>query len=57
MNKVIFRVQGPSPTHRNQVLAWVAENDPTRFRTRTVRPEKGRGRKDRPRGSNRNCER
>jgi hypothetical protein len=34
---------------RNFILAWVQENDPTRLRTRTVQPEKGSGRKDRPR--------
>lgn len=38
---------------RNTILAQVAENDPTRFRTRTVLPEKGSGSKRRPRKSNR----
>ena len=38
---------------RNATLACVAQNDPGRFRTRTVQPERGAGRKDRPRNSNR----
>lgn len=38
---------------RNSILWAVAENDPTRLRTRTVRPERGHGRKSRPRNSNR----
>ena len=37
---------------RNQILAAVANNDPTRYRQRTVRPEKGKGRKNRPRRKN-----
>ena len=41
------------PARRNMVLAVVAANDPTRFRSRTVAPQKGKGRKDRPRNSNR----
>lgn len=34
---------------RNYLLALVAKNDPARYRTRTVKPEKGKGRKNRPR--------
>lgn len=34
---------------RNHTLAVIAANDPTRFRDRTVNPEVGKGRKDRPR--------
>jgi hypothetical protein len=41
------------PKRRNMVLAVVAANDPTRFRSRTVAPKKGKGRKSRPRNSNR----
>ena len=37
---------------RNTILAIVAKNDPTRFRDRTVSPEKGKGRKERPREFN-----
>lgn len=37
---------------RNVIMALVAKNDPTRFRDRTVKPEKGKGRKDRPRNNN-----
>ncbi len=36
---------------RNTILAIVAKNDPTRLKDRTVQPEKGRGRKDRPRNN------
>ncbi len=39
---------------RDPVLAWVAKNDPARFRSRKVAPKKGKGRKSRPRNSNRN---
>lgn len=38
---------------RNTELSLVAKNDPTRLRTRTVMPEKGHGKKTRPRNSNR----
>lgn len=38
---------------RSYLLKSVAENDPNRFRTRTVQPKKGKGRKQRPRNSNR----
>jgi len=34
---------------RNIILAIVAKEDYKRYRDRTVKPEKGRGRKDRPR--------
>ncbi len=34
---------------RNHILALVAKNDPTRFRDRIVRSEKGKDRKERPR--------
>ncbi len=34
---------------RNAILGYIAKNDPTRFRERTVRPEKGAGAKIRPR--------
>ena len=34
---------------RNSVMRRIAEMDPTRFRQRTVKPEKGKGRKQRPR--------
>lgn len=33
-------------------MATIAENDPTRFKDRTVKPEKGKGRKIRPRVKN-----
>lgn len=42
-----------APKRRNTVLWAVATNDPRRFRERTVAPEKGKGRKERPRNSNR----
>lgn len=35
--------------NKNIILQYIAENDPTRFKTDTVKPEKGKGRKDRPR--------
>jgi stalled ribosome alternative rescue factor ArfA len=34
---------------RNAILALVAKNDPARFRDRVLHPEKGKGRKERPR--------
>jgi hypothetical protein len=34
---------------RNFLLAFIAKNDPTKLRDRVVRPERGKGRKDRPR--------
>lgn len=34
---------------RNVIMAIVANEDPTRYKDRTVKPEKGKGRKDRPR--------
>lgn len=40
-------------TPRNIIMAAVAANDPTRFHSRTVQPTKGKGRKSRPRSSNR----
>jgi hypothetical protein len=38
---------------RNTELAVVLENDPARFRTRTVHPHRGGSAKRRPRKSNR----
>jgi hypothetical protein len=37
------------PKPRNNTLRFSAENDPERLRSRTVEPEKGKGRKRRPR--------
>lgn len=37
---------------RNRIMATIAENDPKRFRQRTVKPERGKGRKERPRQNN-----
>jgi len=34
---------------KNTILAIVQQNDPERYRERIVKPEKGKGRKDRPR--------
>lgn len=34
---------------RNHILSLISKNDPCRFKDRTVKPEKGKGRKDRPR--------
>ena len=34
---------------KNVILAIVSKEDPTRYRNRTVEPEIGKGRKDRPR--------
>jgi stalled ribosome alternative rescue factor ArfA len=34
---------------KNVIMAIVQSEDPERYRTRTVEPEKGKGRKDRPR--------
>lgn len=34
---------------RNPFIWVVAETDPARYKTRTVRPERGKGRKTRPR--------
>ena len=34
---------------RNRILHIIQKEDPTRYRIRTVLPEKGRGRKHRPR--------
>ena len=36
---------------KNVILSIVAKNDPTRLRDRVVKPEKGKGRKDRPRNN------
>jgi hypothetical protein len=44
-----------SPKRRNTILAAILMNDPTRFKTRTVAPLKGKGRKSRPRNSNRSA--
>lgn len=41
----------PSKKRRSHILAIVSENDPCRFRTRTVKPEKGKGHKNRPRNN------
>lgn len=38
---------------RNWILAFTAKNDSRRWRERTVAPKKGKGRKRRPRNSNR----
>ncbi len=38
---------------KNTELAILATEDPTRFKQRTVKPKKGRGRKKRPRDNNR----
>lgn len=35
--------------NKNVILAIVQKEDPHRYRDRVVRPEKGMGRKDRPR--------
>jgi len=53
--KTIMTITVPrdAVAHRDPILAWVAKNDPTRFRSRTIRPAKGKGRKRRPRNSNR----
>jgi hypothetical protein len=32
-------------------MTYFQENDPSRLRDRTVKPEKGKGRKDRPRNN------
>lgn len=37
------------PKPRNHTLALIMKNDPARFKDRKVRPEKGKGRKERPR--------
>jgi hypothetical protein len=34
---------------KNVILAIVVAEDPTRYQERTVKPEKGKGRKERPR--------
>ncbi len=34
---------------KNTIMAIVQANDPERYRERTVQPEKGKGRKHRPR--------
>lgn len=34
---------------KNVILAIVSREDPTRYRDRTVLPEKGKGKKERPR--------
>lgn len=39
--------------HRNITLAVILNNDPARLRERTVLSKRGRGRKTRPRNSNR----
>lgn len=47
-NKELLKIET-----RSYLLKSVAENDPTRFRDRTVPSKKGKGRKKRPRNSNR----
>jgi len=55
MSKIIATVHVPEDAvaRRSPILAWVAVNDPARFRSRKVAPKKGKGRKSRPRNSNR----
>ena len=57
MSKTIATIHVPQDAvaRRDPILAWVAHNDPARFRSRKVAPKKGRGRKTRPRNSNRDC--
>jgi hypothetical protein len=43
-----------SKKYRNIILAIITKNDPSRLKDRTTLPEKGKGRKERPR--NRNCD-
>ena len=50
---VVASDQKPSKRARNFELAAVLANDPARLRTRVVPGESGRGRKRRPRKSNR----
>lgn len=38
--------------NKNVIMAIVQSEDPTRYKIRTVKPEKGKGRKDRPRTKN-----
>ena len=38
---------------RSYILKSIAENDSNRYRNRIVLPKKGKGRKNRPRNSNR----
>jgi stalled ribosome alternative rescue factor ArfA len=49
LKKIISDAMKP----RNATLAAVLKNDPARFRSRTVLAKKGKGRKNRPRKSNR----
>lgn len=42
--------------NKNVILAIVQKNDPARYRTRTVKSEKGKGKKDRPRNKKVNAE-
>lgn len=42
-------VKKKNKSPRNTILWVIAETDPRRFRDRTVQPEKGKGRKNRPR--------
>lgn len=37
---------------KNSILSIIQKNDPTRFRIRTVKSERGKGRKERPRNNN-----
>jgi hypothetical protein len=41
---------------RNRIMATIAKYDPKRLRDRTVKPEYGKGRKQRPRRNDWNAE-
>lgn len=41
-----------SKKQRSRILASFVKTDPRRFRQRTVQPERGKNRKDRPRQKN-----
>lgn len=55
MSKVLATISIPKDAVavRNSTMQWVAENDPARLRTRKIHPKRGKGRKSRPRNSNR----
>lgn len=42
--------------NKNVIMAIVQKEDPTRYRSRTVEAEKGKGRKNRPRNKKVNVE-
>lgn len=46
---ILYIAEGNMSKTRIKGLHFIAENDPERYRNRTVKPEKGRGRKNRPR--------